>query len=108
MAFCGCGTASKRTVTKAVDLYHAGLSCRQVANHFDRHEREHPSKTSSGGGFYKFARLVKRFLARLIPKLSERWQAGEMCLFMKGKPCWNWEVIDEGTRFWLASLLTEG
>ena len=31
-----------------------------------------------------------------------------MCLFLKGKPCWNWEVMDEGTRFWLASRLSEG
>lgn len=98
----------KRTITKAMDLYHEGLSTRGVANHFARHERFRPSWTSIWRWIHKFGRLVKRFVAKLQPKLSERWQADEMCLFLKGKPCWNWEVMDEGTRFWLASKLTEG
>lgn len=36
----------KHTITKAVDLCYAGLSCGQVVDHFERHKREHPSKTS--------------------------------------------------------------
>lgn len=96
------------TVTKAIDLHYEGLSTRKVADFFARHERFKPSWTSVWRWIRRFGRLVRRFVTKLRPRLSGRWQADEMCLFLKGKPCWNWEVMDEGTRFWLASRLSEG
>ena len=99
---------NKQAVTEAVDLYHDGLSTRKVANHLKKHGRYWPSWTSVWRWVHKFAGLVKQFIVKLTPKLSKRWQADEMCLFIRGKLCWNWEVMDEGTRFWLASRLSEG
>ena len=99
---------SKSTVTKSVDLHFEGLSTRSVARYFKRHERERPSLTSVWRWIHKFARFVKRIFGKLALRLSGRWQADEMCMFIKSEPCWDWEVMDEGTRFWLASLLTEG
>lgn len=99
---------SKKIVTKGIDLCHRGLSLRGVAELFEGHEPEKPSHASVWRWLHKFGRLVKRFVEKLVPKLSGEWQADEMHLFICGKNCWNWEVVDAGTRFWLASNLTEG
>lgn len=97
------------TITAAVDLCWMSKSLRKAKNWLMRHWREWPkSHVSIWRGIHRFARLVKRLFVRLVPRTSGRWQADGMCLFIGGKPCWNWEVMDEDTRFWLASRLSEG
>jgi len=99
---------SKRIVAKAVDLYYEGLSTRAVARHFERQEFERPSWTSIWRWIHKFARLVKLFVMKFMPKVSDHWHADEMFTPVGGRPGWNWEVMDSGTRFWLAGRLTMG
>ena len=97
------------TITATIDLCQVSKSLREAKNWLARHWREWPrSHVSIWRWLHRFGHLVKRLFARLAPKLSGRWQADEMCLFVRGKPCWNWEVMDEETRFWLASRLSEG
>jgi len=98
----------KWSVTESIDLYHEGLSTRKVERHLRRHHHRRPSWTTIWRWIHRFAKQVKRFVARLAPKLSGEWQADEMHLREGGKDGWNWEVMDAGTRFWLASALTEG
>lgn len=98
----------KRTVTESVDLHHDGLSTRKVANHFRKHGRKWPSWATVWRWVHKFAGRIKRFVMGLTPKLSGEWQADEMHLRVGGEDGWDWEVMDAGTRFWLASSLTEG
>jgi len=99
---------SKRIVAKAVDLHYEGLSTRAVARHFEHYEFEWPSWTSIWRWIHKFTHLVRRFVAKLVPKLSDHWHADEMFTPVGGRPGWNWEVMDSETRFWLASRLTVG
>jgi len=99
---------SKQTVTRAIDLHQEGLSTRKVATYFSRHERFRPVWTSVWRWVHKFARLVKRFVVKLVPKVSDQWHADEMYTRVKGEPCWDWEVMDSETRFWLAGRLAEG
>lgn len=99
----------RATITAAIDLCYVSKSLREAKNWLARHWHEWPgSHVSIWRWLQRFGRLVKRLFARFVPKLSHRWQADEMVLFIRGRPCWNWEVMDEGTRFWLASRLTEG
>jgi len=99
----------KGTITAAIDLCQVSKPLRGARDWLARHWHEWPrSHVSIWRWLHRFARYVRRLFARLAPKLSHRWQADEMCVFIRGKPCWNWEVMDEGTRFWLASHLTEG
>ena len=99
----------RATITAAIDLCYVSESLREAKAWLARHWHEWPrSHVSIWRWLHRFGRMVKRLFARLMPKLSGRWQADEMCLFVQGKPCWNWEVMDEGTRFWLASHLSEG
>jgi len=99
---------NKGTVTEAVDLYHEGLSYRKVARHLEQHGREWPSWVSIWRWVHKFARLVKRFVTKFMPKVSDHWHADEMFTPIRGMPGWNWEVMDSETRFWLTGRLTEG
>ena len=99
---------AKQTVTKAIDLYQEGLSTRKVAAYFSRHERFRPAWTSIWRWVHKFARLVKRFVMKFVPKVSDHWHADEMFTPIRGMPGWDWEVMDSETKFWLAGRLTEG
>ncbi|MDI6642624.1 MAG: hypothetical protein QMD95_00995, partial [Candidatus Hodarchaeaceae archaeon] len=91
---------SKKTVSEAVDLHYEGLSYRKVARHFEQHGREWPSWTSIWRWVHKFVGLVKRFVAKFVPKTSDCWHADEMFTRVGGKPGWDWEVMDSETRFW--------
>ena len=88
-----------KAVTKAVDLYHSGLSARGTASYMQRHERKRPSPASIWRWIQRFAERVASFMAKLVPKLSNAWHADDG---------WDWEVMDAETRFWLAVNLTEG
>jgi len=80
------------TVTAAIDLCQVSKSLREARDWLARHWHEWPrSHVSIWRWLHKFGRLVKRLLERLVPRLSGRWQADEMCLFVQNKPCWNWE-----------------
>lgn len=97
------------TITAGIDLCYVSKSLREAKNWLARHFREFPlSHVTIWRWIHKFARLVKCLVERLKPRLSSEWQADEMALLVRGRSCWNWEVIDTGTRFWLASRLTEG
>jgi transposase-like protein len=99
---------TKETTAEAVDLHYEGLSYRKVARHFEQHRRERPSWTSIWRWVHKFVRLAKRFVAKFVPRVSDRWHADEMFTRVGGKPSLDWEVMDSETRFWLAGRLTEG
>jgi transposase-like protein len=100
----------KRIVTEALDLHYEGLSTRGVWKHFKRYKRKRcrPSWTTIWRWVQDFARKVRDFVVGLVPKLSGDWRADEMHVRVAGDDGWNWEVVDAGTRFWLASNLTEG
>jgi len=95
-------------VSKAIDLYWTGLSCRTASSFLERHEARAPGKSTVHRWIHRFASLVRGFISRLRPGLSGRWYADEMFTSLEGKPALVWEVMDGGTRFWLCALPTEG
>jgi transposase-like protein len=51
----------------------------------------------------KYSKLVKDFVTTLTPQLSGLWHEDETMLSCEGQGIWFWELIDEDTKFLVAS-----
>jgi transposase-like protein len=60
----------------------------------------------------KYVAMMKKYCDQLVPKVSGIWHSDEMTLNIKDLDNhenlrWAWNVIDNESRFWLASQITE-
>jgi transposase-like protein len=55
----------------------------------------------------KYVKLMKDYADQLVPRVSGIWHSDEMALNINGDYKWLWNVIDNESRFWLASQITE-
>ena len=50
---------------------------------------------------------MKEYVDQLVPNVSGIWHSDEMTLNVNGELKWLWNVMDNESRFWLASKITE-
>lgn len=55
----------------------------------------------------KYVQLIKEYVDSLVPDVSGIWHSDEMTVNINGELQWIWNVMDNETRFWLASQITE-
>jgi len=55
----------------------------------------------------KYVKLMKEYVETLAPNVSGIWHSDEMTLKVNGDLKWLWNVIDNESRFWLASQITK-
>lgn len=55
----------------------------------------------------KYVKLMKEYVDQLVPQVSGIWHSDEMTLNVNGELKWLWNVMDNKSRFWLASKITE-
>jgi transposase-like protein len=105
--------ASAKAVTAALDLYFKGVSLRKVCDHLKQFydiEVTHPAVLK---WIRKFAKVVKPYVDQLIPPhLSGIYHVDEMMVHVrkeenaKGHYQWLWNLMDNTTRFWISSMIT--
>ena len=93
-------------VAKALDLYFKGLSLRKVAEHITEFYGVPVSHQAVYKWVKNYVQLIKDYVEHLEPQLSGRWYADEMALKVGGEWRWLWNVMDEGTRFLIASVVS--
>lgn len=54
----------------------------------------------------KYISILSEYISTLEPELSDIWHADEMAVNIHGTWEWLWNVMDEGTRFQLASVIS--
>lgn len=55
----------------------------------------------------KYVRLIEEYADKLVPELSGKWHADEMMIKVKGEWQYLWGVMDNETKFLLASEISE-
>jgi transposase-like protein len=55
----------------------------------------------------KYIKVMKKYVDQLVPRVSGIWHSDEMALNVDGEYKWLWNVIDNESRFWLATRITE-
>lgn len=93
----------KSLVVTALNLYYDGLSLRKAQRNLEQIFGERISQVTILNWIKKYSKLVKEFVTTLTPQLSGLWHEDETMLSCEGRNVWFWEMIDEDTRFLVAS-----
>lgn len=98
-----------QVVTVALDLYFKGISTRKIVDHIDQFHRVKISHVAIFKWIKKYVGILKDYVDQLNPQVSGIWHSDEVFLSLsKNKDAkWLWNVMDNETRFWLASKITE-
>jgi len=93
----------KNLVVAALNFYYDGLSLRKAQRNLEQIFGKKISQVTILNWIKKYSKLVKDFVATLTPQLSGLWHEDETMLSCEGRNVWFWEMIDEDTRFLVAS-----
>jgi transposase-like protein len=93
----------KAVIVSALNLYYDGLSLRKAQRNLEQIFGERVSQVTILNWLKKYSKLVKEFVSTLTPELSGFWHEDETMLSCENKNIWFWEMIDEETRFLVAS-----
>jgi putative transposase len=104
--------ATPQTVTVALDLYFKGISMRAIVDHLKQFYSVQVSHVAVYKWIRKYIKLLKEYADQLVPKVSGIWHSDEMVLNIRNldnheNQRWMWNVIDNESRFWLATQVTE-
>jgi putative transposase len=99
--------STPQTVTVALDLYFKGISLRKIIDHLKQFYGVEVSHVAVFKWIKKYVELMKEYVDQLVPNVSGIWHSDEMMLNVNGELKWLWNVMDNQSRFWLASQITE-
>lgn len=106
--------ANPKAVTVALDLYFKGVSLRKVCDHLKQFHDVEVTHVTIIKWIRKFVDTVKPFVDSITPPhLSGVVHVDEMMVHVrreeheKGHYQWLWNLIDDGTRFWISSLVSQ-
>jgi len=95
-----------RVIATAIDLYFEGLSARKVQVQIDKIFGVKVSQVAIWKWMKKYSKIVSEFVETLKPKLVGIWKVDETAIKCKGVQKWFWEIIDDQTKFLVASHLS--
>jgi transposase-like protein len=104
--------ATPETVTVALDLYFKGISMRAIVDHLKQFYSVDVSHVAIYKWIRKYVQMLKKYADQLVPKVSGIWHSDEMVLNVRNldnheNQRWAWNVIDNQSRYWLATQITE-
>ena len=106
--------ANPKAVTVALDLYFKGVSLRKVCDHLKQFHDVEVTHVTIIKWMRKFVDTVKPFVDSITPPhLSGVIHVDEMMMHVrreeheKGHYQWLWNLIDDGTRFWISGIVSQ-
>jgi len=96
----------KNLVVAALNFYYDGLSLRKAQRNLEQIFGEKVSQVTILNWLKKYSRLVKEYMVSQVPQLSGLWHEDETMIQCKGRSIWFWEMIDEDTKFMVASHIS--
>jgi transposase-like protein len=95
-----------RIISASIDLYFEGLSVRKIQTQISKLFDAHVSQMAIWKWIMKYSALVSQYVETLQPQLMGIYRADETAIRCKGVQKWFWEMIDEQTKFMVASHLS--
>ncbi len=96
----------KAMIVASLTFYYDGLSLRKVRKNLEQIFGVNVSQVTILNWIKKYSQLTKEYMISQIPQLSGLWHEDETVLNCEGRSIWFWEMIDEDTRFMVASHLS--
>ncbi len=97
---------NKHAIVTAMSLYYDGLSVRKVSKQLEDIFGEKVSQVTVWKWVQKYSKLVSEYVKTLSPNIGGKWHHDETVIRCDGQNEWFWEMIDEDTRFLVASHLS--
>jgi transposase-like protein len=97
---------SPQAVTSAMQLYFSGESLRNTMKSLRLLGVEVSYKTIHNW-IGKYMTLMKNYVEKLTPNVSDTWRADELYIKIKGDMKYLFALMDDETRFWIAQEVAE-
>jgi transposase-like protein len=96
----------KNIIVATLNFYYDGLSLRKAERNLEQVFGEKISQVTILNWIKKYSRLVKEYMVTQVPQLSGLWHEDETMIQCRGRSIWFWEMIDEDTKFMVASHIS--
>ena len=93
-------------IGSAIYQYYTGSSLDEIRGHIDQHYNTRPSGSTIYSWLTRFSKAAIDEAKKHTPKVGDTWVADETVIRIGGKKYWLWDIIDEDTRFLLATHLS--
>lgn len=95
-------------ITAAISMFYDGLSIDAIRRQLNSIYQVYPSDSTAYEWIIRFTKVATKEAKISNVKVGDTWVADETVLKMdEGKDVWFWDIIDEKTRFLLASHMSE-
>jgi putative transposase len=91
----------------ALNMFYDGMSLSAIANHLKETYNNPVNPSTIYRWLIRYTFIAITTLEPLQPKVSDTWVIDETVIKVGGHNLWFWDIIDEGTRFLLASHLSK-
>jgi len=95
-----------RIISSSIDFYFEGLSTRKIQTQIEKLYGVHVDHVTVLRWILKYSKLVSEYVETLTPKLLGIYHVDETAIKCKGVQKWFWEIIDDQTKFLVASHLS--
>jgi transposase-like protein len=95
-----------RIISSSIDLYFEGLSVRKIQTQIKKLFGVDVSQMAVWKWIMKYSTLVSEYVEKLNPQLAGIYHVDETAIKCRGIQKWFWEIIDEQTKFLVASHLS--
>ena len=97
---------SPKIIALTLDLYFKGVSLRKISHHLKEFYDLNISYKSVYNWIEKYVGIMNQYVNNIQPDIGEVWHTDEMMIDIGGSWEYLWNVMDERTRFQLASVVS--
>jgi transposase-like protein len=95
-----------KIIALTLDLYFRGLSLRKISQHLKEFYNLKITHMSIYNWIEKYVGIMNQYVNTIQPDIGEVWHTDEMMVSIGGSWEYLWNVMDEKTRFQLASVVS--
>ena len=93
-------------VSSALNMYYEGMSIKEIRRHLLQEHRLAPSTATIYEWIMKYSQYATDSIKDCRPEVGNIWTADETVLKIDGSNVWFWDIIDNKTRYLLASRVS--
>ena len=93
-------------IAAALSMFYEGLSLNAIRRNLKQTFNSFPSDSTVYDWIVKYTKLAISEIKDYIPKVGSIWVADETVLRIEGQNTWFWDIIDNNTRFLIASHMS--
>ncbi len=93
-------------ISIALNEYYSGMSINDIRRRIKQEKGYYPAQSTVYQWIEKFTDIAVKHFSKYYPKVGDVFVADETVLALDGKDVWLWDIIDDKTRFLLATKMS--